>query len=162
VRVGMGDSVVDAAAAMKKGGSTEALVISGTRLSGIVTERDILYKVVAMGLQPAITNVGSIMSAPVETVEETTSVGDAIARMSDLGVRRLAVMRGGAFVGIVSQMTLASGKLAAQVSLPELVRPGHMKCPYCGAESKDSVELSKHIDQDHVGLGVLEGVYRKA
>jgi CBS domain-containing protein len=157
VRVSFDDPVVKAATAMRRAGATEAVVMEDRRLVGILTERDILYKVVAAGLDASVTKAGAIMSAPVETVEDSTSVGEAIARMSRLGIRRLAVTRKSRFIGLVTQMSLVSGKLDERVSLPELAKPGSLKCPYCGEFEKDSGDLSKHIDRVHLGLGLLEG-----
>lgn len=157
VKVVLDDSVEEAAGAMRKSGATEAVVLEGGRITGIVTERDILYKVVAEGLEPSTTKVGAIMSAPVETVEETVKVGDAIAKMSKLGIRRLGVTRGGRLVGLVTQKNLTSGRLGASVALPELAEPSGARCPYCGASVKDSKDLSQHIDRVHIGPGLLEG-----
>jgi signal-transduction protein with cAMP-binding, CBS, and nucleotidyltransferase domain len=157
VSVASGDSVVMAAREMMKGGATEAVVANGAEKIGIVTERDILYKVVAEGLDPGTTDVGAIMSAPVETVEENAKAGDAIAKMSKLGIRRLGVTRRGRFVGLVTQKNLVSGRLRASVPLPELSEPGGVRCPYCGSSAKDSGELSRHIDRIHIRLSLLEG-----
>jgi len=156
-KVSVKQSVAEAAAAMRDAGTTEAVVTDGERLAGLVTERDILYKVVAEALDPKETMIGRVMSAPVETIEETARAGEAIAKMSRAGVSRLGVMKKGRFVGLVTQMSLTSGGLRRRVSLPELSEPGGLKCPYCGALEKDGRELSKHIDQDHLGLGLLEG-----
>ncbi len=161
VRVLIDDTVTAAAMAMREGRATEAVVADGGGLIGIITERDILYKVVAEGLDPARTTVRVVMSAPVETVEEASKVGDAIAKMSKLGVRRLGVTRSGKFVGLVTQKNIASGRLGTYVSLPELAKPGAMSCPYCGESVRDSKELSRHIDRVHLGLGLLEGNLRK-
>jgi len=155
--VSVKQSVAEAAAAMREAGTTEAVVMEGKRLVGLVTERDILYKVVAKALDPKDTLIGTVMSAPVETIEETSKAGEAIAKMSRVGVSRLGVMKNGKFVGLVTQMSLTSGRLRRRVLLPELTEPGGLKCPYCGAFERDGKELSKHIDQDHLGLGLLEG-----
>lgn len=157
VRVSIDDSVSAAAKEMQKAGATEALVMRDGGLVGILTERDILYKVVAAGLNPTATNVGGVMTAPVETVEDSSKVGEAIARMSRLGIRRLAVTKGGRFVGLVTQKSLVSGGIGKQILLPELAKPGTVVCPYCNATMKDSRELSVHIDSAHLGRGLLEG-----
>ena len=157
VKVTINQSATDAAASMRDARATEAVVMDGDGLVGIVTERDILYKVVAEGKDPTRIILGTIMSAPVETIEETTRAADAIAKMSKLGVRRLGVLRKGRFVGLVTQMSLATGRLGDQVALPELVQPGSLKCPYCGVSASGSRELSRHIDQAHLGRGLLEG-----
>ena len=151
------DSVADAARKMQKSNATEALVVSGSVPQGIVTERDILYKVVAAGSNPSTVRVRDVMSVPVYTVDETSSVGEAIAKMSKLGIRRLGVTRNGKLVGVVTQKAMVTGKADQNIPLPELARPEGFACPYCNAVMKSKEELSKHIDQDHLGLGLLEG-----
>ncbi len=156
-RVKLDDNVSTAAKAMQKAGVTEALAVDGGRPNGIVTERDIVYKVVAPGLDPSSVTVREIMSSPVETIEDTAKVADAIAKMSKLGVRRLGVTKNGKLIGLVTQKAMVSGGLHQHVALPELASPDQLACPYCGATMKDRNELSKHIDQVHLGLGLLEG-----
>ena len=157
VKVTIKDSVTEAAEAMRNAGTAEAVVMEGDGPAGLVTERDILYKVVAEGLDSNSTTVGEVMSAPVETIEESAQAAEAIAKMSKRGVSRLGVTRKGRFVGVVTQLSLASGRVRRHVPLPQLTEPGGLKCPYCGALEKGSKELSKHIDQVHLGLGLLEG-----
>jgi CBS domain-containing protein len=156
VKVSLEDSVAECAAAMRKASSTEAVVMDDGGLVGIVTERDILYKVVAEGLDPRASKLRNIMSTPVEIVDESTRVRDAISMMSKLGIRRLAVTKNGRFIGLLTQVNMASGMLGQNVALPELARPGSLSCPYCGATLKDSSDLSKHIDHVHLGTELLE------
>ena len=40
-------------------------------------------------------------------------------------------------------------------------QPGLVSCPYCESKFKDRIELSKHIDGVHTGLGLLEGDTRR-
>jgi CBS domain-containing protein len=156
------DSVAEAARAMQKVGATEAIVTAGMVPKGIVTERDILYKVVAAGKNPSIVKVREIMSSPVETIDEGSKVGEAIARMTQLGIRRLAVTREGKIVGMVTQKAMVSGNVGQNIRLPELAAPSGFACPYCGSTVKTKEELSKHIDRDHLGgLGLLQGNFMK-
>jgi signal-transduction protein with cAMP-binding, CBS, and nucleotidyltransferase domain len=157
VRVMFDDSVTDSARAMQKAGATEAVVMRQEDPIGIVTERDILYKVVAAGLDPSATKVREVMCAPVATVGSTAKVMDAIAKMSKLGIRRLGVTKNGKLVGLVTQKAMVSGGLDKNVVLPELASPNAVVCPYCGATLGDRNELSRHIDHAHLGLGLLEG-----
>lgn len=157
VRVSPEDTISKAAKLMEGGGATEAIAATDGPPIGIVTERDILYKVVAAGLDPNSVRVRQVMSVPVQTVEEDARVGEAIAKMTKLGVRRLGVTRKGMMVGMVTQKNLVSGGVHRHVALPELVQPGVLSCPYCDATMIDRKELSKHIDQVHLGLGLLEG-----
>ncbi|MGD0476772.1 MAG: CBS domain-containing protein [Nitrososphaerales archaeon] len=157
VRVGFDDSVTDAARVMQKAAATEAVVMRDDEPIGIVTERDILYKVVAAGLDPSATEVREVMSAPVATVDSAAKVADAIAKMSKLGVRRLGVTRKGNLIGLVTQKAMVSGGLEQHVALPELASPNALACPYCGETMGDRNELSRHIDRTHLGLSLLEG-----
>jgi len=156
-RISFDDRVSDAARAMQKGGTTEAVVMRDDGPIGIVTERDILYKVVAPGLDPSMVRVREVMSAPVATVDSEAKVVDAIAKMSKLGVRRLGVTKKGKLVGLITQKAMVSGELGQHVVLPELASPNVVSCPYCGATMRDRSELSRHIDQTHLGRGLLEG-----
>lgn len=156
-KVVAGDSVAEAARAMQRAGATEAIVVKDGVPTGIITERDILYKVVAAGSDTSAVKVSAIMSSPVETVDEGAKVADAIAKMSKLGVRRLGVTSNGKLIGMITQKALVSSDLKKSVPLPELASPTRLSCPYCGAAMKSSEELSKHIDQVHLGLGLLEG-----
>jgi signal-transduction protein with cAMP-binding, CBS, and nucleotidyltransferase domain len=149
--------VAVAARLMKTEFSTEALVMRGKEAVGIITERDILYKVVADELDPAKTTVEQVMTSPIHSVDAATKVADAIAQMSKLEIRRLLVTRNGKFLGIITQLSLVSGKLADSVPLPELTSPAKFSCPYCGSSMKNANELSKHIDEVHLGMGLLEG-----
>ena len=156
-KVEFDESVSGAAKIMMKARTTEAVVMRDDGPIGIITERDILYKVVADGLDPSRIEVREIMSAPVATVDINSKVADAIAKMSRLGVRRLGVTRRGKLVGLITQKAMVSGELIQNVALPELASPHILVCPYCGASIEDPKGLSRHIDRAHVGGGLLEG-----
>jgi len=160
-KVGADETVAGAAKAMQKAGTTEAIVVKGGSPVGIITERDILYKVVAEGSHPSKVTVADVMSSPIETVEENSRVADAISKMSKMGLRRLGVTNKGVLVGLVTQKAMMSGTVSQAVALPELAPPDKLHCPYCDAVMKDGSELSKHIDQVHLGFGLLEGVKSK-
>lgn len=157
VQVPADESVAGAARAMQRSESTEAMVTERGQPVGIITERDILFKVVASGMDPSKAKVREVMSSPVETVDENSKVLEAITKMSKLGIRRLGVTKGGMLVGLVTQKAMVSGPAGHHVVLPELAPPQGLACPYCDARMKDRNELSRHIDQVHLGLGLLEG-----
>lgn len=150
------ESVHRAAEAMQKAGATEAIVMKGSAPVGIITERDILYRVVAHGLAPQQVKSKDVMSSPLHTIDESAKVAEAISKMSTLGVRRLVVTRGGGLVGMVTQKAVVSGQ-GQVVPIPELGKPGGVSCPYCSAVLNSQAELSKHVDQVHLGPGLLEG-----
>jgi signal-transduction protein with cAMP-binding, CBS, and nucleotidyltransferase domain len=151
------NSVEEAAKSMRIAGTSEAIVVEAGKPIGIITERDILDRVVAEGSNPSAIEVRKVMTSPLETIDEIAKVSEAIAKMSKLGVRRLGVTRGGKLVGMITQKALVSGDLKRNVPLPELASPHSFSCPYCDSVMKSKEELSKHIDQVHLGPGLLEG-----
>lgn len=78
------------------------LVAKNNEPIGILTERDILKKVVAAGLDPAVTKISQVMSAPLITVPADTGIGEASRIMIAKGIRRLPVTEGNKIVGIIT------------------------------------------------------------
>ncbi|HZR94946.1 MAG TPA: CBS domain-containing protein [Gaiellaceae bacterium] len=93
-------SLHEAAARMSERGVGAALVMSGDRISGILTERDILRAVATGGVDG--THVAAWMTRDPETVDAHEATGQAAAVMIHGGFRHLPVLDGGAPVGIVS------------------------------------------------------------
>jgi CBS domain-containing protein len=87
-------NVSEATRIMKEKGISSVLVISkrGAEPTGIVTERDILYKVVAENKEPFKTTLKEIMSSPILTINKDASVKDAVSLMRGKGIRRLVVV----------------------------------------------------------------------
>jgi CBS domain-containing protein len=150
-------AVADAARLMRKDGIGAAIVTANEKPVGILTERDILYKVVAVGRDPRKTKVSEVMSSPIETVQSDSKAGDALAKMSRLRIRRLAVMRDGKILGLVVQRGIIAGSLGEGVLLPELLKPNEFRCPYCDQVMGSAETLSRHIDRLHIGAGLLQG-----
>ncbi len=69
---------------------------------GIVTERDIVLRVVAEGRSPKGVKAGEIMSTPLRVVRAETPLVDAMRMMDKLNIRRLGVTYKGQLVGIIS------------------------------------------------------------
>jgi CBS domain-containing protein len=90
------------------------LVMQGTTLSGIVSERDYARKVILLGRSSADTPVRDIMSSPVITVSPDDTVQKCMQLMTDRRVRHLPVMDGGAVVGMVSIGDLVKAVIAEQ------------------------------------------------
>lgn len=78
------------------------LVEKQKQVVGIVTERDIVRKVVAKGANLTKVTVERIMSKPLLTIEATRSLHDAQDLMAEKGIRHLGVTRGGNLVGLIS------------------------------------------------------------
>ena len=79
------------------------LVVSEGHLAGIVTEQDIVRRVVALGLDPVTTILSEIMTADPDAIEFDELAIKGLRMMEDGGYRHLPVMRGGRILGIVSR-----------------------------------------------------------
>ena len=69
---------------------------------GIITERDIVKRVVAKNLKPDTVKAKEIMTTPLVTIEPEATIIDAARRMTRLDIRRLGVIYKGNLVGIIS------------------------------------------------------------
>lgn len=89
---------------------------------GIVTEWDILSKVVAEGKDPARTPIGDIMSTDLLSIDAGAGLSAVSEMMTVHGVRRLLVKDGGEVVGFITSRTMLArmneyvDKVSAQIS----------------------------------------------
>jgi CBS domain-containing protein len=95
-------TVSKAAAQMADRNVGAALVVESDRLVGIFTERDIVVRVVARGIDPATAQVGEVMTRDPHTTTPDVPFGAALAVMHDKGFRHMPVIENGKPVGIVS------------------------------------------------------------
>jgi|SRR4051794_7567579 len=85
-------------------------------LEGMVTDRDLVVKVIAAGRDPQSTSVGETAKQPeVVTIGADDPGEEAIRTMKDHGVRRLPVIDGNRLVGMVSQADIARAMPDAKV-----------------------------------------------
>ncbi len=100
-------TVREAAKEMKQRDLGDVIVLKDGKLSGIVTDRDIVVRTVAEGRDPEQTELASISSSPTLTVSPEDSVDRAVKIMRDKALRRLPVVDGDKPVGVVSIGDLA-------------------------------------------------------
>jgi len=114
----MSDKLVDCSIAMKDLNVGVMPVVSeDDNLVGIITDRDVTIRAVALGADPNKARVGEFMTPSPETVRPDINVEDAAERMANLQVRRLPVVDdSGKLIGIVSL-----GDLAVDVGEPEMI-----------------------------------------
>jgi CBS domain-containing protein len=99
--IGPGETIETAAETMKKNRIGCLVVVDKDKPVGIVTERDIAYKLVAEG-RGGDTKVKEVMSKGLKTVGEDKHVIDAAKLMAAHVIRRLPVVKGGKLVGIIT------------------------------------------------------------
>jgi CBS domain-containing protein len=124
-------SVWEAACVMTKANSSSVLIIdaSGSML-GIVTERDLMTRVLAKALNPQTTHVSDVMTPNPQTVGPDMKVAEAVLMMIERGFRHLP---------IVSSTSKTLGVFSVRDALPR--------------EIGDAVSLAEFNDQVNDALG---------
>ena len=106
--VDLNTNVKDCSKAMAKKGVSCTVITQANRAIGIVTERDLVSKVLADAVDPTKILAKDIMSTPLITVSLNASLSDAAAQMAEYRVRRLVVVdRSGSMVGIITTGDIA-------------------------------------------------------
>jgi signal-transduction protein with cAMP-binding, CBS, and nucleotidyltransferase domain len=158
--------LADAAREMKKKGVSSVIVTKTAQKQpvGIVTERDILYRVVAEHRSPFKTVLKDVMSSPLVTVDESSLVKDAIVLMRKHGIRRMPVTKQGEITGMLTLKSIIGDSRKKDIELIDVELPTAISkpaCPYCGSKFESNEDLSRHIDRLHLGSGLLEGDLRQ-
>lgn len=78
------------------------LVMDGTKLAGIFTERDVLRRIVGANVDPLTTPITKVMTADVLTVASTATVQQVMDIFAEKRCRHLPVMDAGKLVGLIS------------------------------------------------------------
>ena len=102
-------TVQDAAKLMDEKDIGNVLVVENNEVQGIVTDRDIVVRVIAKG-DGADASVREAATTDLETIEPDASIDDAIQKMEQGNVRRLPVVEDGKPVGVISLGDLAQAK----------------------------------------------------
>jgi CBS domain-containing protein len=118
-------SVKEVVATMNKFDIGSILVVQGNRPVGIITERDILRRIVQPCLAPETLTARQVMTSPLLTINKTASIDEAAKLMAKEKVKKLPVMDKQKLVGIVTLTDIVT-KVPTMLSiLEELVRPYH-------------------------------------
>lgn len=117
-------SVKEVVAVMNKFDIGSIVVVQGERPVGIITERDILKRIVEPCLDPETVTARQIMTSPVVTIDENASINEAAKLMAKKGIKRLLVTRNkDELMGIITFTDIVT-KVPDMLSiLEELVRP---------------------------------------
>lgn len=121
-------SVVEAAKSMADNNRGSIIATRGGNSIGILTERDIMKKVVAKSLNPSSTKVKDVMTTSPVTIDKERPLREAIDLMNRKGMRRMLVTENGKIVGIFT--------------LRDIVRHTRL-CMYCGKEIKSILETAE-------------------
>ncbi len=124
---------------------------------GIITERDLVIRVLAKNVKPDNVKAEEVMTSPLITIEPDATVTDTARRMNRLNIRRLGVIYKGQLVGIISskdvlgvmpelleiiqEKALIEGENMAEEEHPESA-PFTGYCDHCGMWSDNLNEVN--------------------
>lgn len=105
-------SVAEAARRMRDGNTGAAIVLEGTRLAGIFTERDALFRVLAVSRDPQATPVALVMTRDPQTIHPDKPFDEALRMMHEGRFRNVPVVEDGRPLGMVSVRDALDPELA--------------------------------------------------
>ncbi len=100
-------TVLEAAKLMKKRKIGNVIIVEKKQPIGILTESDILKKVVAVGKNAKDVLVGEVMSTPIIVIDPYVTLEDAMKTMGKCNVRRLPVIENDELIGIITQKDIS-------------------------------------------------------
>jgi CBS domain-containing protein len=101
------------------------IVVQSDRPVGIITERDILKRIVEPCLAPETLRAREVMSSPVITIRDTVSIDEAAKIMARKRLKKLLVMEENKLAGILTFTDIVTQVPNMLGILEELVRPQH-------------------------------------
>ena len=123
-------TIIEAAALMSQNDVGDLVVIENDTPVGIVTERDFVRRVLAVG-KSASTKVSEVMSSPLRVIDPEAPIKEAARRMVSKGIRRLAVIKDNKLVGIITVTDFARhlGKKTLSDEFLEAMGRSHYPIP---------------------------------
>jgi CBS domain-containing protein len=103
---------------------------------GIITERDLVIRVLAKNLKPDTIKAKEIMTSPLVTIEPEATITEAARRMSRLDLRRLGVLYKGDLLGLVSSKDILG-------VMPELIEIIQERTRIEGAGGSEETEVEE-------------------
>ena len=154
------DNVQRAAEIMKEHDIDSVIIMEGDVGVGIVTDTDIISKIVADGKNPRMTAVAEIMTSPLVTINPDADIDDAARKMRDVGIRRLVVVHNNNIVGMLCEFDLIRVEPAlhllirehSQWNIADLPSPtGTITgvCEVCGNYYEDLSNVSGRLTCDN-------------
>lgn len=120
-------SVMEAIQKMNKFDVGSIVVVQERRPVGIITERDILRKILEPGLDPVTVRARQIMSSPIVTTKEDLAIEEAAKIMTTKKIKKIPVVRDGRLIGIVTATDLVRSEPKMISLLEDLLWSRSMK-----------------------------------
>jgi len=149
-------AVAEAAEIMASRNISSVVVMDADRVTGVLTERDLLKRVVALNKNPCHTKVEEVMSFPVFSIPPNYSVFSASRTMENKSVRRLVVIDGKKLCGIVTQTDIFKA-VKDKIQAEEETILGFMDESKIGFYMTDLNHLVTYVNPAFVGLFEASG-----
>ena len=105
--IDLNKSIYQAGKLMKKTRRDCVIVTKNNHPVGIVTDSDLIKKIIAKNIKPSSLKLKDIMSKPLVTIDENQTMLDASRKMKKINIKRLVVVRKGKLAGIISLSDIA-------------------------------------------------------
>lgn len=153
------DATVNHVAALMNKNALGCIIVTNKegKPVGIITERDLVIRVLANNVKPDTVKANEVMTSPLMTVEPDTGIAETARRMNRLNIRRLGVIYKGQLVGIISskdvlgvmpelleiiqEKALIEGENMAEAEHEEPA-PFAGYCDHCGLWSDNLTEMN--------------------
>jgi len=99
------------------------IVVQSRKPTGIITERDVIVRMLTQGLDPKVVIARAIYTNPLVTIEESASVGEAAELMKEWKIKHLPVTRDGKIAGMLTYLDIAFNVPELLPAMKELYRP---------------------------------------
>jgi CBS domain-containing protein len=99
------------------------IVVQSKKPTGIITERDVIVRMLTQGLDPKVVIARAVYTNPLVTIEETETVDEAAKLMLDWKIKHLPVTREGKIVGMINYLDIAFNVPELLLAMKELYKP---------------------------------------
>jgi len=99
------------------------IVVQSRKPTGIITERDVIVRMLTQGLDPSVVIARAIYTNPLVTIEETATVEEAAKLMKEWKIKHLPVTRNGKIAGMLTYLDIAFNVPELLPAMKELYRP---------------------------------------
>jgi CBS domain-containing protein len=120
-------TIKEAVATMNKFNIGSIIVMQSDKPVGIITERDVLRRIIELSLAPETQTARHVMTSPITTINETASIEEAAKLMAKKKIKRLPVINDGKLVGILTYTDIVFKVPTLLSVLEEIIRPYRRK-----------------------------------
>ena len=116
-------SALDVIKAMSDADVDYVIVVQSRKPTGIITERDVIVRMLTQGLDPRVVIARAIYTNPLVTIEETATVEEAAELMKEWQIKHLPVTRDGRITGMITYLDIAFNVPELLTVMKDLYQP---------------------------------------